>query len=459
MPILDIQRLRPIFNGDLLGLGDDGYNDARRIWNASIDKHPALIARCSGVADVIAAVNFARENNLLTAIRGGGHNVGGRALCDDGMVIDLSRMRAVHVDPARRTVRVQGGATLGDLDRETHAFSLAVPSGVVSKTGVAGLTLGGGVGWLIRKYGMSIDNLLSCQIVTADGRVLTASAAENDDLFWALRGGGGNFGVVTSLEFQAHPVHTVVGGLIIYPRSAAIDAIRNFRDYMTEAAPDEVTAYAALLHTPDGTPVTAVAVCYCGAMGDAGRVLQPLRGFGSPMADAIQPIPFPAMQSMFGPSFPDGNQNYWKSSLLRDLSDEAIVTVVEHANRTISPLSAVVVECYGGAAGRVANDATAFPHRDLPWDIIMLAQWTDPKETSQNHEWARATEEALRPFSAGVHILAALDIETEAVVNTAFGANLPRLSAIKGKYDPDNFFRVNQNIKPALPRIDTAARY
>lgn len=448
MPLLNIQPLKSIFHGELLEPGDSGYNDARQIWNASVDKHPALIARCSGVADVIAAVNFARENNLLTAIRGGGHNVGGRALCDEGIVIDLSRMRSVHVDPTKSTIRIQGGATLGDLDRETHAFGLAVPSGVVPKTGIAGLTLGGGVGWLLRKYGMSIDNLLSCQIVTADGKVLTASASENEDLFWALRGGGGNFGVVTSLEFQAHPVHTVVGGLLIYPRDAAFEVIRNFRDYI-ESAPDEVTAYAAFLHLPDGTPVVGVVPCYCGAISEAQLVLEPLRTFGSPILDTIQPIPFPAMQSLFGPSFPDGNHNYWKSSLQRDLSDEAIATIVQHANRMTSPLSAVILEYYDGAAGRVASDATAFPHRNLPWDVLVVAQWTDPGETTRHRDWARATEEALRPFSVGAHILAALDIESEDVINTAFGANLPRLAAIKRKYDPANFFRVNQNIKPA----------
>ena len=273
MPVLSTQPLQSSFHGELFEPGDAGYNDACRIWNASVQKHPALIARCSGVADIIAAINFAQENDLLTAIRGGGHNVGGRALCDDGIVIDLSRMRSVHVDPAKRTVRVQGGATLGDLDRETYPFGLAVPSGIVPKTGIGGLTLGGGVGWLLRKYGMSIDNLLSCQIVAADGEVLTASTAENEDLFWALRGGGGNFGVVASFEFQAHPVKTVLGGLILYPREAANDVIRHFRKYI-EIAPDELTAYAVLLHAPDGVPLIGVIPCYCGDVSNGERVLQ-----------------------------------------------------------------------------------------------------------------------------------------------------------------------------------------
>src|SRR5262245_53482147 len=259
----DISSFKTAFQGQIFEPTDEGYNQARQIWNASIEKRPKVIARCSGVADVVAAVNFGRENKLLTAIRGGGHNVGGRALCDDGLVIDLSRMRAVHVDAANRTVRVQGGATLGDLDRETHLFGLAVPCGIVAKTGIAGLTLGGGVGWLLRKYGMSIDNLLSCQVVTADSRVLNASLVEHEDLFWALRGGGGNFGVVTSFEFTAHPVHTVLGGLLLYHRDAAVDVLRHFRDFI-EAAPDELTAYGALLHGPDGSPLVGVIACYCG---------------------------------------------------------------------------------------------------------------------------------------------------------------------------------------------------
>jgi hypothetical protein len=452
MSLLDIQPLKSSFHGELFAPGDAGYNDARRIWNASVQKHPALVARCSGIADIIAAVNFARENSLLTAIRGGGHNVGGRALCDDGIVIDLSRMRSVHVDPAKRTVRVQGGATLGDLDRETHPFGLAVPSGIVPKTGIGGLTLGGGVGWLVRRYGMSIDNLLSCQIVPADGKVLTASAAENADLFWALRGGGGNFGVVASFEFQGHPVKTVLGGMILYPRDSATDVLRHFRDYI-EIAPDELTAYAALLQGPDGVPLVAVIPCYCGDISDGEVVLEPLRTFGSPILDTIQPLPFPAMQSLLAASFPDGNQNYWKSTLQRDLSDGAIAAMVQHANKMTSPLSFVVIEHYGGAAGRVPKDSTAFPHRDLPWDILFIGQWTDPAETALHRDWARSGEETLRPFSANAHLLSALDVESREVINTAFGPNLPRLMAVKKKFDPANFFRVNYNIEPASAQV------
>jgi FAD/FMN-containing dehydrogenase len=302
---------------------------------------------------------------------------------------------------------------------------------------------------------MSIDNVLSCQVVTADGRVLTANSSENQDLFWALRGGGGNFGVVTSFEFQAHPVHTVLGGLLLYPRSAAVEVIRFFRDFI-ETAPDELTAYVALLHGPDATPLVGVVPCYCGEIGEGERLLQPLRTFGAPVADTIRPQPFPEMQSLFAPSFPDGNYNYWKSTLQRNLSDDAIAAIVEHGNRMTSPLSALVLENYGGAAGRVPNDATAYPHRDLPWDILFIAQWVDPAQTTAQRDWARSGEEILRPFSSNAHMLSALDIESEEVVHTAFGSNLPRLAAVKKKYDPANFFRVNPNIRPELTRAGAA---
>lgn len=447
MSVIDVQSFRAAFHGEVFEPADVGYKEARQIWNASINKHPKLIARCSGVSDVIAGVTFGRANNLLTAIRGGGHNVGGRALCDDGLVIDLSRMKSVFVDATTRKVRIQGGATLGDIDRETHVFGLAVPCGIVPKTGIGGLTLGGGVGWLIRKYGMSIDNLLSAQIVTADGKVLTASASENEDLFWALRGGGGNFGVVTSFEFQAHPVTTVLGGLLLYPRAVAVDVIRHFRDFMA-SAPDELTTYAALLHGPDGSPLVGIIPCYCGNIGDGERVLQPLRKFGSPVLDGIQAMPLPAMQSLLGPSFPDGNHNYWKSTLQQELPDAAISAIVEHANQLQSPLSIVAIEYYGGAAGRVSNEATAFPHRHLPWDILFIAQWTDPALTNAHRDWARSGEEILRPFSQNAHLLSALDVEADDVIKTAFGPNLARLAGIKKTYDPTNFFRVNHNINP-----------
>jgi FAD/FMN-containing dehydrogenase len=444
-----VEVLRTGLHGEVIRPGDPAYDKARRIWNAIIDKHPGIIARCTGVADVVHAVSFARENELLIAIRGGGHNVGGRALCDEGMVIDLSRMKGIHVDAKNRTARVQAGATLGDVDRETHLYGLAVPAGVVSATGIAGLTLGGGVGWLVRKYGLTCDNVLSFDIVTAEGKLLTANAEENSDLFWALRGGGGNFGVVTSFEYRLHPVSSVLGGMVVYPRGQAVEVLRFYRAF-TQSAPEELTAYAGLLHTPDGTPAIAVVACYCGDLAEGERVLKPLREFGSPLLDAIQPMPFPQMQSLLDGAFPGGNQNYWKSTFLRELSDEAIDLLVERANRATSPLTAVVIEYYGGAASRVGVAETAFAHREAQYDVGILAQWTDPGESSRHIEWARGVADALRPYSSGAYLLNFLGDEGDDTIRAAFGENYGRLVEVKSKYDPTNFFRLNQNIKPTV---------
>jgi len=444
-----IEQLRTSCRGELLRPGDAGYDPARCIWNASIDKRPGLILRCSGLADVVAAVNFARETGLLVAIRGGGHNVGGRALCDGGLVIDLSRMKGIHVDAGTRRVRAQPGATLGDLDRETHVHGLSVPVGVVSKTGIAGLTLGGGVGWLARKYGLTVDNVISFEIVTVDGQVLTVNADQHPDLFWALRGGGGNFGVVTSFEYRAHPVSTIIGGLLLHPRSQATDLLKFYREF-TASAPDELGTYAVLLSAPDGTPIAAIATCYCGDVGQGERVLAPLRAFGSPILDAIQPMPFPVMQTLLDGAGADGNQNYWKSTFIREVSDEAIETIVSHANDGMSPLSAVLVEQYGGAAGRVAPDATAFAHREAVYDFGILSAWADPAESDRHIAWTRRFAEAMAPYRSGAYLLNFLDREEgDETIRAAFGVNYERLVAVKTKYDPANFFRVNQNIAPA----------
>jgi hypothetical protein len=442
-----IERFQTAFRGEVIQPDDFRYETARKIWNASIDKHPGIIARCSGVADVVAAVNFARENELLVAVRGGGHNVSGRALCDDGIVIDLSGMKGIRVDAKDHTARVQGGATLGDLDRETHVFGLAVPAGVISKTGIGGLALGGGVGWLVRKYGLTCDNVLSFDIVTADGKPRVASANENGDLFWALRGGGGNFGVVTSFEFRAHPVSTVLGGLVMYPRDRALEVLRFCRDF-TQSAPEELTAYAALLHTPDGIPAVAVIACYCGDLAEGEQVFKPLRSFSAPMADAIRPMPFPQMQTLLDAGFPDGNHNYWKSTFLREYSDDAIDVLVEHAKRSTSPLTGVVIEYYGGVASRVGVSETAFAQRQAQYSVGILAQWVDPRESQRHIEWARGLADAMRPFSSGAYLLNFLGDEGEDPIKAAFGPNYGRLMAIKKKYDPKNFFCMNQNIKP-----------
>ncbi len=386
-----IEQFRRACGGSVIRCGDNEYDTARRLWNASIDKHPGLIVRCAGVDDVVAAVTFAREHGVLVAIRGGGHNVGGRALCDGGLVIDLSPMKGIAVDPQARRVRADPGVTLGELDRETHKHGLAVPLGVVSRTGIAGLTLGGGVGWLVRKYGLTCDNVVSFEVVTADAQLLRASANEHSDLFWALRGGGGNFGVVASFEYRLHPVSTILGGLVLHPRARAMELLQFYRDF-TASAPDELGTYAALLTAPDGTPVAGIATCYCGDPAEGARVLEPLRAFGSPLLDAIQQMPFPQMQTVFDAAVPDGNQNYWKSTFLRDLSDEAIHTVVSHANEATSPLIAVLLEQYGGFASRIGENDTAFAHRDAEYDLGILASgWigTSPSATSNGRAHSR----------------------------------------------------------------------
>jgi FAD/FMN-containing dehydrogenase len=427
---------------------DADYDAARKIWNAAIDRHPGLIVRCLGVADVARAINFARANDILVAIRGGGHNVAGRALCDDGLVIDLSWMRAVMVDPATRTVRVQGGATLGDLDRETHLHGLAVPVGVVTKTGVAGLTLGGGVGWLVRKHGLSCDNVLAFEVVTAEGKLVTATAKENPDLFWALRGGGGNFGVVTCFTFHAQPVATVLGGLLIHPRDKAGEVLRFYRDFMAKA-PEELTAYAALVTAPDGMPVTAIIACWCGDKAEGEKALAPLRGYGPPLADVIQEMPFPAMQAILDDGFPDGTYNYWKASFVPALSDAVVDLIVEHAGRMRSPMSGIVVEYYGGAPGRVAASESAFAQRKSEYNVGMMAQWTDPGESDTHIGWTRVMYNAFEPHTSGQHLLNFQSDQGDDMVRASFGANYARLAEVKRKYDPDNFFSLNQNIKAA----------
>lgn len=444
-----IEALKLDFRGSIVLPGDINYDTTRRIWNASIDKYPGAIARCSGAADVVAAVKFARANDLLVSVRGGGHNVAGRALCNDGLVIDLSAMKGVIVDPQARTVRVQGGATLGDVDRETHAYGLAVPTGAISKTGIAGLTLGGGVGWLVRKYGLTCDNLASCEVVTAEGQLVTASEAVNPDLFWGLRGGGGNFGIVTSFQYRLHPVSTVLAGLVLYPRDQAGAVFRNYRAFMA-TAPEEVTAYGGLIWTPEGAPVIGIAMCHCGDLAEGERALKPLRSFGSPILDAVQPMPFPAMQQLLEGGYPDGTRNYWKSTFLTSLSDEALDVIIDHGNRGRSPLSGIVIEFYGGAATRIAPDATAFAQRQAEYNIVISAQWMDSAEDDRHIGWARDLWEALKPHSSGGQVLTLTSDTGEDATRAGFGANYARLAKLKAKYDPTNFFSINQNVEPAL---------
>ncbi|MEM7539966.1 MAG: FAD-binding oxidoreductase [Pseudomonadota bacterium] len=446
-----LRGLEPQLAGSLQCPGDPEYDDARTIWNAMIDKRPGAIARCANTNDVVASVNFAREHQLLVSVRGGGHNVAGNAICDDGLMIDLSPMNRVIIDPATRRVKVQGGCTLGDMDRASCEQDLAVPAGIVSETGVGGLALGGGVGWLVRKYGMTCDNLISAEVVTANGQVLNASATENPDLFWGLRGGGGNFGVVTEFEFQAHPVKDIVGGMIIHPREAAGEVYRFYRDF-TRSAPLELTAYCAMLSLPDGTPVTAIIGCFCGEQSDSEKVLKPLRDFGSPIADMMAPMPRIEMQTMFDAGFPYGNRNYWKSTFLEELTDDAIDTIVEHGNRATSPLSAMMIEYYyGGPSSQIGETETAFAHRDAQYDLGIVGQWTDEKEDAEHMQWARDAYTAMEPHSSGriyANLMGADQMTEIDQLRAAFGANYERLVEVKRKYDPANFFRLNQNIKP-----------
>lgn len=451
MDQLKISDLGAEMNGTVQRPGDAEYDSARTIWNAMIDRRPALIARCASAADVAAAVRFGRAHDLLVSVRGGGHNVAGNAVCDGGLMIDLTLMNAVAVDTVARTVTAQGGCTLAHVDTASHAHGLAVPAGIVSETGVGGLALGGGVGWLVRKYGMTCDNLISAEVVTAEGKIVAASAQENDDLFWGLRGGGGNFGVVTSFEFQAHPVSRVIGGMLIHPREASREVFRFYRDF-TKQAPLELTAYCACLTTPDGVPVTAIIACYCGDASAGEAVLKPLRAFGSPIADTLAEIPRIEMQTMFDAGFPYGNRNYWKSAFVDELTDEAIDVIVEHANRMASPLSAVMIEYYyGGPSSAVGETETAFAHRAAQYDLGIIGQWQDAAEDTAHMDWARAAYKALEPHCNGriyANLMGADQMTELSELRAAFGPNYDRLVALKRKYDPTNFFSMNQNIKP-----------
>ncbi len=445
-----IQKFTADFHGELIRQGDPGYDGARAVWNGMIDRRPALIARCAGVEDVQAAVRFARGNGLLTAVRGGGHNAAGFAVCDGGLVIDLSPMKAIRVDPAARTARAQAGATWGDFDRETQAFGLATTGGAISTTGIAGLTLGGGLGWLMRSYGLACDNLLSVDLVTAEGRVLTASEQENPDLFWGVRGGGGNFGIVTSFEYRLHPVGPVLGGVLVHPLDRARAALQFYREF-AQSAPTELTIFPALMTTPEGVPVIGFAVCYNGPIAKGEQVLQPLRSFGPPVADQVGPMPYTALQSMLDAAFPAGLQVYWRSDFLRGLGDETIDTILTRFGERTSPLSVIIIEQFGGAVGEVGREETAFEYRDARYNLAIIARWTDPGESDKHVRWARETWEAMRPFASGVYVNY-LGEEGESRVKAAYGARkYERLVALKTKYDSSNFFRLNQNIKPASP--------
>jgi FAD/FMN-containing dehydrogenase len=436
--------------GELLRPSDPGYDDARKVWNGMIDKRPALIARCAGAADVMAAVNFARTNDLLVSVRGGGHNITGNAVCDGGLMIDLSRMKGVRVDPVTRTARAEAGLTWGEYNRETQAFGLASTGGVVSTTGIAGLTLGGGLGWLMGKHGLSCDNLLSAEMVTADGQWLTASAREHSDLFWGLRGGGGNFGVVTSFEYQLHPVGPVLAGMVLHPMANAKDVLRFYREY-ARSAPDELTAFAAFMTSPEGAPVVAIVVGYIGPLAEGERLVAPVRKFGPPVVDLIGPMSYVQLNTMFDAAFPYGGvQRYWKSSFLKHLGDDVLEILVDRAATMPSPMSMVGFFHVHGAASRVHPDETAFGLRDDQWDYDIISQWQDPGEADRHIRWTREFWTAVEPFATGEVYVNHLDAEEGTRIRAAYGKNYDRLVALKNKYDPKNLFRLNQNIKPTV---------
>ncbi len=444
------------FRGQLLTPADAGYEDARKVHNGLIDKRPALIARCCGVADVVDAINLAQRLGLEVAVRGGGHSVAGRATIDGGVMVDLSPMKGIHVDPGSRCVRAQGGVTWAELNRETQLHGLAVTGGVVSSTGIAGLTLGGGLGWLMGKYGLALDNLRSVELVTADGKVLRASNDEEPDLFWALRGGGGNFGVVTSLEYQLHPVGPIVtAGPIVHPIDRARSLLEFYRD-KTQTLADEHTLFATLTHAPDGSgsEVAALVTCHCGSLADADKAMQPLKQFGSPVLDAVGSMPYCQLNSMLDAGYPKGALNYWKSNFLAELSDAAIGTMVDCFGRCPTTMGQFLLEHIHGAAARVGVSDTAFPHRKEGYNFLVLAQWTQPAETSRCIAWARETYERMQPFFApGRYVNYLDDDEASDAIIGAYGPNYRRLQQIKAKYDPKNFFRMNQNIRPLAEGI------
>jgi len=413
-----------------------------------IDRRPAVIARCAGVADVIACVRFAREHDALVAVRGGGHSVAGKSVCDDGLMIDLSAMKGIRVEPGRRTVRAETGLKLGEFDRETQAFGLATTQGVVPTVGIAGLTLGGGWGNLHAKYGLAIDNVIGADVVTADGRLLTANASENQDLFWGVRGGSGNFGIVTSLEYRLHQVGPVLGGAVFYPAAKAKEVLHFWREFAA-GSPDELVTQGGSFNLPDGTPVFAIAGCYCGALSDGEKTLNPLRTFDKPIADAFGPISYIQMQSMFESFFPPGRQVYTKSNFLRGLSDEAIDALIPYVGKSPSPYTfAPFIEHWHGAATRVPITDTAFPHRQYSWNFIAWSMWVNPSESERNKQWTRECWEAVRPFLVAGSYGNYVADEGEAISRDAYGLNYERLVALKNRYDPANFFRLNHNIRP-----------
>jgi FAD/FMN-containing dehydrogenase len=446
-----LEALRGSFGGQLLDSGEDAYDQTRKVHNALIDRRPALIARCAGAADVAEAVRFARATGLEISVRGGGHNVAGRAVADDGLMIDLSAMNGVYVDPEARTARAQGGALWSDLNREAAVHGLAVTGGAISTTGVAGYTLGGGLGWLMAKHGLAADNLLSAEIVTANGEVLNVSEKSHPDLFWAIRGGGGNFGVVTSFEFRLHHQPFVVGGLIAHPITAAAELLRYYRD-SSRAASDDLNLFAGLVHAPDGSgmKLAALLVCHTGAMEEAEAELAPVKAFGTPLLVEVGPMPYPVINTILDAGFPAGLCNYWLSSFTRGFDDGLVDTIVERFATVPSPMSAIVIEHFHGAVTRHDEKEIPVPHRATGWNLLIPSVWADPADNDANIAWTRETHKALAPHLDERRWLNYLaDDQGDDAIRNAYGPNYDRLVEVKSTYDPDNVFRHNHNIRPA----------
>ncbi len=452
-----IKEFKSTFKGEVLLSSDTAYESARQIWNAMIDKHPTLIARCTAISDVVQAVNFARDNKLLLAIRGGGHNIAGNAICDNGIVIDLSQMKAASIQPHERLGAIEGGATLADFDAATQAHGLATPLGINSTTGVAGLTLGGGFGWLSRKYGMTVDNLQSAEVVTAAGEVMHASSTEHPDLFWALRGGGGNFGIVTRFEFRLHPVGpNLLSGLIVYPFSDAKSVLQKYRKFMAEA-PDELSVWVVLRKAPPlpflpanihGQAVVVLALLYAGDPKQGEALCEPLRKLGTPLGEHVGIQPYIAWQQAFDPLLTPGARNYWKSHNFSTIADGLFDAVIEYIKTLPSPQCEIFFGAIGGATTRRSPDSAAYAHRDAKFVMNVHARWDDPSDDQPCVSWARDFFNASAPFASGGVYVNFLTADEGDRVRSAYGSNYERLTQIKRKYDPNNLFHVNQNISP-----------
>jgi FAD/FMN-containing dehydrogenase len=437
-------------SGTVLQPGGDHYEAARRVHNGLIDKRPALIARCRGVADVSAAVGLARETGLEISIRGGGHNIAGRSVTDGGLMIDLAEMKGMYVDPEARTIRAQGGVIWSEFNRETAVHGLAVTGGAISTTGIAGLTLGGGLGWLMGIHGLAADNLLSAELVNADGAVLNVTAESDPDLFWALRGGGGNFGVATSFEYRLHPLSEVVGGLVAHPFEAARDVLRFYREF-TQSVPDELTVFGGLVHAPGSSDLrlAAMVVCHAGPAEQAQKDLAPLREFGQPLMVELGPMPYAVMNTLLDDGYPRGALNYWKSSFVESLDDELIDLAIERFETTPSPLNAILFEHFHGAVTRVGVSDTAVPHREVGYNLLMPSVWLDAADTEANIAWTRATFDLFSPHFAERRWLNYFsDDDGTDAVRAAYGPNYDRLLELKRRYDPENAFHLNHNIDP-----------